>query len=307
MSRMKTIKAVDVVLSTIALGYKNSGLVGEHLMPIVPVPKENVKVPVFGESAYRLHDTKRAIRGATNEISPDGFGMMPITLHEHDLGYPIDYRENDESYFNLQSIATNHATLGVQLKREKAIADMVQNPDNYKSSNKIALSGTSQFTDPNSDALGIFSDGKQAVQDGTGADANVTVLDNLSYTALRKHPQLLGMLRIKNGILKHEDLVDILEIEKIIVGKAIYSDATKKRNKFWKNAVAMAYVPEQQADVDRNMYEPSFGYTFRKEQTPFVDKYMKEGGKVQVIRATEIYESVMTMPDAGYLISNTVG
>ncbi len=306
MSRMKKIKMIDVVLSQLALGHKNSALVGEHLMPIISVPKESVSVPVFGESAYQLHDTGRAIRGATNVMSPDEFTLLPVTLKEHDLGYPIDYRENDESYFNLQSIATNHATLGVQLKREKAIADMAQNPDNYSASNKIALSGSSQFTDPNSDVLGIFTDGKQAVQDATGADVNVTVLDNLSYTALRHHPQLLGMLRIKNGILRHEDLVDILEIEKIIVGKAVYSDATKQRNKFWQKSAVLGYVPNKKADVDHNKYEPSYGYTFRKEKTPFVDKYMTEGGKVEVIRSTEIYESVMTMPDAGYLISNTV-
>lgn len=306
MSRMKKLKVVDAVLSNLALGYKNPNLINEQLMPIVPVNGESVKVPVFGATAYRIHETSRAIRGATNVMSPDAFEMIDITLKEHDLGYPIDYREKDESYFSLTSMGTFHATLGVQLKREKAVADLAQDPNNYANSNKIALSGSSQFTDQTSDVLGIFDDAKQAIEDGTAADANTLVLDSVTYRALRRHKQLLDKLRVKDGMIRHQDLAEILEIEKIIVGKSIYSDANKQRHKFWNNSAILAYVPEAQANVDRNKYEPSFGYTLRKKKTPFVDKYMTEGNKVEVIRSTEIYKSVMTMPDAGYLISNTV-
>ena len=49
------------------------------------------------------------------------------TLTEHDLSYPIDYREEQEAEkVKLQLHATNVVTEGLQLKHEKACADLVQ-------------------------------------------------------------------------------------------------------------------------------------------------------------------------------------
>jgi hypothetical protein len=53
------------------------------------------------------------------------------------------------------------------------------------------------------------------------------------------------------------------------------------------------------------MYEPSYGYTFRKKNKPVVDTYVTNGGKVQLIRNTDLFDLKIVGADAGYLVTNT--
>ena len=110
-------------------------------------------------------------------MDPSDVTSIDVGYDEHDLQYPIDYREKAEAAFPLESMATDTVTEAIALKREKAIADMAQNAANYGSSNKIALSGTSCFSDKvNSDPTGVITDGKEAVRQKIGRKPNTAVI-----------------------------------------------------------------------------------------------------------------------------------
>lgn len=308
MSRLSNLRVVDPVLSNLAIGYGGNMFgAAEALFPIVEVDKEGGKIPVFGKDQFRAYNTERALRAKSNRIQPSDVGGIDIALDEHDLEYPIDYRENKEAAFPLRAHATHVVTEGIQLRREKACADMAQDPANYPASNKIALSGTSQFSDgSNSDPEGVVDDGKEAIRKAIAKDANTMVIGPSSWKTMKRHPKLRELLSTASKrLIRLEDLQDIFEIENILIGKAVSAaDNEDQVSDLWQDNIVLAYVPKKQADMERNLYEPSYGYTLRRKGSLQMDA-RTEDGKIELIRQTDIYRPHLLGATAGYLISNT--
>lgn len=304
MGRLEELR-INAYLSEIARGYSNNSFIAENLFPTIHSDKEKIDIIEFNKEAFQVYDTERAIRANSNVISPKGFNKHTTTLKEHDLAYPIDYREEEEAEkIKLQVHATNVVTQGLYLKHEKQCADLVQNPNNYATTNKIALSGTSKFSDKDSDPVKVISTGKDAVCEQIGQDPNTLVMGQEVWTALKQNANLKGLIAgTSNKIITLDLLKEFFEVENIYVGKAIYSDATNKFQRVWGNNIILAYVPKL---TSRTQYDPAFGYTVRKKDSLQIDEYEKEGNKVKYIRATDIYTPFLVGPEAGYLISNCV-
>lgn len=303
MGRLSKLRVVDPVLTNLATGYTNEQFVGDQLMPFVLVDKEGGKIPLFGKEHFKVYSTERALRAKSNRINPEDIGEVDVALDEHDLEYPIDYREDAESAFPLQARATNTVVEGIRLRHEVMVADMVQNPANYSVGNKIALSGTSQFTDDTSDPEGVVSDAKAAVRAKIVKEPNTMVIGYSTWRVLKRHPQLKAILSdTRPRLVQLADLREIFEIENIVIGKAVKANDAGVTTDIWGDNMVLAYVPR--ASGDRSPYEPSFGYTLRKKGNPVVDT-RTEDGKIELIRNTDIFRPFLLGADAGYLISDT--
>ena len=304
MGRLEDLR-INAYLSEVARGYGNNSFIAENLFPIIDSEKEKIDIFQFNKEAFQLYDTERAIRANSNVISPKGFSKHTATLAEHDLAYPIDYREEDEAEkVKLQLHATNVVTEGLKLKLEKQCADLAQDPKNYATENKIALSGTSQFTNDASDPLKVVNDGKDAVCGKIGKDPNTLVMGQEVWQALKQNTSLKNLIASSsNKIITLDLLKEFFEIENIVVGRSIYADANNNFARVWGNNIILAYVPKL---TSRTEYDPSFGYTVRKKDALQIDEYQKEGNKVKYIRATDIYTPFLVGAEAGYLISNAV-
>lgn len=303
MGRLSKLRVVDPVLTNLATGYTNEQFVGDQLMPFVLVDKEGGKIPLFGKEHFKVYLTERALRAKSNRINPEDIGSVDVAMDEHDLEYPIDYREDAESAFPLQARATNTVVEGIRLRHEVMVAEMVQNPASYAASNKIALSGTSRFTDNTSDPEGVVSDAKAAVRAKIVKEPNTLVIGYATWRVLKRHPQLRAILSdTRPRLVQLADLREIFEIENIVIGRAVKASDAGVTSDIWGDNMVLAYVPK--ASGDRSPYEPSFGYTLRKRGNPVVDT-RTEDGKIELIRNTDIFRPFLLGADAGYLISDT--
>ena len=303
MGRLSKLRVVDPVLTNLATGYTNEQFVGDQLMPFVLVDKEGGKIPLFGKEHFKVYSTERALRAKSNRINPEDIGEVDVALDEHDLEYPIDYREDAESAFPLQARATNTVVEGIRLRHEVMVAEMVQNPANYSVGNKIALSGASRFTDDTSDPEGVVSDAKAAVRAKIVKEPNTMVIGYSTWRVLKRHPKLKAILSdTRSRLVQLADLREIFEIENIVVGRAVKANDAGVTSDIWGDNMVLAYVPK--ASGDRSPYEPSFGYTLRKKGNPVVDT-RTEDGKIELIRNTDIFRPFLLGADAGYLISDT--
>ena len=310
MSRTAKLRIVDPILSTLARGYIFPELACETLFPMVRIEKEAGELPQFGKEAFRIYQTERALRAKSNRINPEDYGSIDVKLKEHDLEYPIDYREREESanVLPLERWATNVVTKGLRIRCEKKCADLAQNPANYAAGNKLALAGGDKFSDyVNSSPTGVFDDAKDQVRQTIGAEPNTAVIAYNVWKKLKRHPELLGLIKYsQKGVLTLDLLKEIIEVENVVIGRSAYdNEAGGPLVDVWSNTIVMAYVPKQQADTERTEYDPSFGYTFGKKNQPTVDTYV-EGGKVQIIRNTDIFEPYIVGAEAGYLIYNAI-
>ena len=303
MGRLEDLR-VNAYLSKVARGYTNSAFIAENLFPVIDSELEKVDIFEFNKEAFQVYDTERSIRANSNVISPKGFSKKTTTLTEHDLAYPIDYREEEESkVVKLQLHATNVVTEGLKLKHEKQCADLVQNTDNYATTNKIVLSGTSLFSNAASDPEGAVDDAKNAIAGRIAQEPNTMVMGYESFKDLKKHPKLRELVSSsQTRIITLELMKQIFDIENIYVGKSVFVNEAGDFVKVWGNNIVLAYVPQLNS---RTEYDPSFAYTVKKKDSLKIDEYTKEGNKVKYIRATDIYTPFLVGPDAGYLIKNS--
>lgn len=305
MGRLEDLR-INAYLSEVARGYRNNAFVADVLFPTIHSEKEKIDIFEFNKEAFNIYDTERAIRANSNVISPQGFKKHTTTLTEHDLSYPIDYREEQEAEkIKLQLHATNVVTNGLQLKHEKQCADLVQNPENYSSDNKIILSGTSCFNHPDSDPQSVIDEAKDKVSAKIAQDPNTMVIGQEAWKGLRRNPQLRSLISdSKNKLITLDFLKEIFEIDNIVIGKSIFADQNGNFVRIWKDSIILAYVPD--LGTSRTEYDPSFAYTVRKKDALQIDEYTKEGNKVKYIRATDIYTPFLVGAEAGYLISNVI-
>lgn len=305
MGRLEELR-INAYLSEVARGYSNNSFIAESLFPVINSDLEKVDIFEFNKEAFQVYDTERAIRANSNVISPKGFKKHTTTLTEHDLAYPIDYREEEEARkIKLQVHATNVVTQGLLLKLETQCATLAQDPNKYPATNKIALSGTSQFTHKDSDPVGVIDDAKDAISRQIGQDPNTLVMGQEVWESLKRNESLKGLIaNSTNKIVTLNLLKEFFEVENIVIGKAIYSNANDQFVRVWGNNIILAYVPKLNA---RTEYDPAFAYTIRKKDALQIDEYEKEGNKVRYIRATDIYTPFLVGAEAGYLISNVNG
>lgn len=306
MGRLSKLRVVDPVLTNLAIGYTNEELVADQLLPFVNLDTEAGKIPLFGKEHFKLYATERALRAKSNRINPEDIGSVDVVMDEHDLEWPIDYREDAESAFPLQAMATGIVTAGIRLRHEVMVADMVQNPASYGAGNKIVLAGTDQFTDEASDPEGVVSDAKAAVRAKIVKEPNTLVIGYDSWRVLKRHPQLKAILSDNRPrLVQIADLREIFEIENIVVGRAVKANDQGVTTDIWGDSMVLAYVAKAQGDM-RSPYEPAFGYTLRRKGKPVVD-IRTEDGKIELVRNTDIFRPYLLGPDAGYLISDTNG
>ncbi|MFZ1290770.1 MAG: hypothetical protein WAR79_11810 [Melioribacteraceae bacterium] len=303
---LKLKRVNNPVLSELARGYSNAEHIGTKIFPVVEVTKEGGKVPLFSKEAFKIYNTERAIRAASNQISPDSRSTVDFVLTEHDLSYPIDYRELDEDDMNLKMHATNVVTSGINLRLEKQIADLIQNTANYPATNRITLTTGSGFNQSASNPIQIIDDAKNAVRAQIAKHPNVAVLGAATYSALKNHPAIVDRIKYTMNAVVTEDLLkQLLTFEELYVGNAVYSNDSGDNVDLFGDFMGLYYIPKAQTKEKRSYYEPSYGYTFKKKLYPVVDFFDRDG-KVLFVRSTDIFVPRIVGPDAGFLISNTV-
>lgn len=304
MGRLSNLRVVDPVLTNLATGYSNEAFVAESIFPLVSVAKEAGKIPTFGKDSFKIYETERAIRANSNVISPESIGTTDFVLTEHDLAYPVDYREEDEAIFDAETYATEVVSQGIELRREKIAADIAQDENNYILGNKTTLSGTSQFTNASSDPIGVIDDAKSAIKSALGANHQLTmVMGESTFKALRNHAQIIEKIKYSmKGIVTVDLLKEIFGINNIVVGKGTFLNGNSFTD-LWGDNIVLAVTPKGA----KSMYTPSYGYTLRKTGMPQIDTYFQEGNKVKMIRRTDIFAVKMLSNCAGYLIKDTNG
>lgn len=304
MGRLEDLR-INAYLSEVARGYTNNAFIAENLFPTIESELEKVDIFQFNKEAFQLYDTERAIRANSNIILPQGFSKHTATLTEHDLAYPIDYREEEEAKkVKLQIHATNVVSEGLKLKHEKQCADLAQNPENYAAENKLILTEETKFSNKDANPQTTIDSAKDAVSKKIGQDPNTLVMGQAVWNTLKRQPILVNMIsNSKDKMLTLEMLKNFFEIDNIFVGKSIFTNANNQFVRVWGNNIVLAYVPQ---NASRTEYDPTFAYTIRKKGALKIDEYSKEGNKVKYIRATDIYTPFMVGAEAGCLIQDVI-
>lgn len=297
-------RVVDPVLTKIAVDFRNEALIGDLLLPRVPVDMRAGKVVEFGKEAFHLYNTLRAPGAAVKEIEI-GYENKPFALMMHSLAGKVPVEKLQEAAkgpgvdLGSRSVLSVMGTLS--LGAEKYQANLIRNPATYPTSHVRTLSGVDQWTDAGSDPVADIDGGKEAVRSNIGRYPNTLALGPAAFNALKNHPKTLERFKYTSSTsITPEMLAALLDIKNVVVGKAIYTDDIGVSQDIWGGDAILAYVPESASKET-----PAFGYTYVLTGTPVVEaSYFRQETKSWIFPTTYEYSPEVVCQDAGYLLQS---
>lgn len=304
----------------VSVKYKNPAitLIADQVLPRIPV---NVK-----EFKYKKYDLAQGLtvpntfvgrRGQPGEVE---FTAAELTDSTEDFGLddPVPQEDIDQAKAAVSNggiphdpilDATEYLTDLILLDREVRTAGIVFNPATYGAANKIQLSGTDQFDDPASDALSILLEGLEST---LIFRPNTMVIGQQAWTKLRTNRSMLSALQPNvsdpKGVLTTQQVAELLEIERVIIGSGWVNNARKGQTlaptRVWGGHVALLHI-NQQANAQRGI---TFGFTAqygtRIAGSMPDSKIGLRGG--QRVRVGETVREKIIAPELGYFIQDAV-
>ncbi len=223
-------------LAGVSIAYRNMDYVADKVFPTIDTNDPKVKITKYirgdwfrDEAGIRAAGA-RANRGApktTNvSVSTDEYAFASEVTDEDrrfskSLGAPVLQPETD---------AIEFAADKVDLKKERRVASLI-------------TSGTwADGVSGGADAEGLWSPGgstntfltdietgRKAVRSYIGRNPNVLLLDDATFGALKECESVLEKIKYtQRGVLTKELLAAMLDLDEVLVGKAVYSSANEK-------------------------------------------------------------------------------
>lgn len=303
-------RVVDPILSTVAQGYQNSEMVANYLFPTVPVNLRGGNIITFGKEAFMLYASQRAPGENTRRVK-FGYAGGQYSLLDYSLEGLVPVEVEQEAMngpgIDMGSSAIAQVSAIMALRLEKASADIARTAASYAASNKVTLSGTSQWSDfsGTSDPIKDVQTAKEAIRAATGKRPNTMVLGALVFAMLVQHPKIVDRIKYTGrDVATPELLASLFGVARVVVGDSIYANDAGTFADVWGKDVVLAYT--QLGDLSSNGL-PSYGYTYQLSGYPQVEEaYFDRNAKSWIYPVTRVEAPVMAAATAGYLITNAV-
>jgi len=297
-------RVIDPVLSSVAQGYRNARFIGTELMPIIYCPKSGVKLMKFGKEAFMKYNMRRSPGGQVARVQY-GYATDPVALVQDSLEavVPREWLRDTQDVPNVNNgtKAINLVMMSVMLGLEIEIAEIVTNAANYGANNKVTLTSTDKWTDPASKLKNQIDAYKEAVRSKIGIYPNTLQLTPSDFTACTNHPEVINQFKYSTSeSITVEMLAKFFDIEKVVVGKSVWTPNESSDFQDCWTASTLAYVPPE---GERDMGVPSYGYTYTLDDHPLVEEPYYDKGIKSWLYPTE-YERrpYLTSMEAGFLI-----
>ncbi|SEK34246.1 hypothetical protein SAMN05443999_101250 [Roseovarius azorensis] len=309
---------VDPVLTAIAVNYRNPDIafIADRVMPRVPVMAPEFKWTWYPpEQMFTVPDTEVGRKGLVQQVEFTGeertssvrdYGLDDV-VPQRDIDAARSMRAAGNSAFDPEARAVEGLTHLIQLDREKRVAAMVQDPDNYDADKKAVLSGTSQFSHASSDPIALIT---QALDATFIMRPNVAVIDRKGWTALSTNPNILKAINRTSGDkgrASREAVAELFELSEILVGDTYFNSARKGQTaafeRVWASHLALIHR-NTQAGPDG--VTPSWGWTAQfdgRVSGRFFDPKVGLKGAT-TLRVGEQVREVIAAPATGYLFQD---
>lgn len=317
----------DNVLTNISVGYKNDGHIADRVAPVVRSGKRQGTYYVFGRESFKPRQTDRAPGTRANEVEYD-MTSRPFIATGHALIGKLTDEERDEAPqgFNPEPQLVETVTDGVDLGREKRVADMVRDVNNVP--NNITLAGSDQFSvtrnadgtySSTGDPWGVMEDALMAVRRAVGIIPNAAVIPWDITRVLRHHPSLTAQLSDnERTIITLQVLKELLEVDEILVPR-VQQDTSNTFTRLednepaeplgdlsevWGTDILFFYrPPNPQKRV------PSFSYTFRvreRNQDGSVNRWREDDRHSDFFEVGRTEAEHVVCGHAAYLVKNAI-
>lgn len=301
-------------LSGFAIRYRNSAYIADEVSPVCEVDSKSGFYYSFGETDdFDEYETAASEEGAVSESKGkrqrNQYDTTPFS-HKEFLSAEAE-EEGDLISLPEIDLAVERVTDVVLRKREIAVANKLTTASNYPTgykttvTNKWGTATVKQIVD-------VINTAKDALVD-EGQEPQL-VMGNVVYRALASNANLIAAVVPTKAVaqLKIDQLAELLEVKRIVVGKA--QKTTKVKNKttksrIWGDFAILNYVNPKPSIFGTTGHNVTFrrklkGMPMRTYLIPRMDKGSDGGTDIQV-SFIEDYAHIVN-DAAGYLFSAPV-
>jgi hypothetical protein len=285
--------------------------IGLRVFPIVEVMKKAATFPaITRESTTRLLDTKRAAGGNYNR---DGFDTedIPYNCEEHGLEGPLDDSQRNLYKTDFDAEFVTVQTIGdkLLLAQEGRISAAAFNTSVFTGSALYTDVSAAPWTAAGSDVIGHVKAAREKVRQNCGVEPNAIVMNKSNWDKLIENTAIKAAIQYVARLTEQElrnALADILGVQKVIVGKAIYNSAKQGKTfsgaEVWgSNYALIGYIPE-----DKDIVAPAVGrsplWVEDSPENQTVESYREEGVRSDVYRVRQNIDEVVVDPYFGHLL-----
>ena len=315
---------VNALLSTLSIALMNddAGFIASGMFPDVYLEKQSDVYPVYGSGTFFQdpgHDAMVRAPGAPTPLAGYTMSTSPYYAENFAIGaeIPDELRANRDAVYDLDNNALQLVTGIQKIRRERAFSADFMTTGVWGTD----ATGGSTFTKwsdyGGSDPIRDFRTGIRTVQTATGRRPNKLGMGRIVWDKLQDHPDLVG--RLNGGatpgqpaIVKREFLAQLLEIDEVLVGDAVYDataeGGTPSLTRIVDDDALLLYTPRSPG-----LMTPAGGYTFvwrtaqNGTQAPwFIRKWRDDRQRRDVIEAHAYWDQVKTLAAAGYFFSDAV-
>lgn len=286
------------ILTNLLLGMGQGTFVAEKLFPRLPQALSSVMLAQIGDERFRKYNLRRAPGTATKRVDIKYDGKT-YTVEQYAVEVPIPrelIREAEESrrlnvgnYLDISRIAMVTANDILALDYEIEVAALATTPATYAAGNVFTLAGPTKWSSADGTPVDDIENAHNVIRKKIGKRANKLTLSADAFVALKGNLQVRSYLPdTQLGAPTLDQLKNILNVEEIVVGDAVWKDETDTGLDVWGNNAILAYVPRMAgAGSDISLAEPAFGFTNVIEGHPFAETpYYEPGIKSWVYGAT---------------------
>lgn len=307
-------RVIDPILTEVARGYQQNGLVGGLLFPKVPVRQRGGRIITFGKESFMAYANTRRAPGQSTRRIQFGYSGALFALEDHSLEGQVPYETEQEAAavpgIDIAARTVNGVQDIIAQRLEVVQATLSTNTANYAASNRVALSGTSQWSDQTtgvSNPTAVVETGKEAIRAKTGKRPNVAVVGPLVFRWLKTHPLIVDRIKYTGrDVLTTELLASLWGIQQVVIGDAVQAADDGTFSDVWGKSVVLAYTVTAGLAAQG---VPSYGYTYQLEGMPMAEEpYVDRNAKSWIYPVTDVVAPVMATADgeSGYLISAAV-
>jgi len=307
MMNTKQHRVVDPILTTHAQGYLQAKKVGLALFPSVSVPNLGGTIIKFGKEAFKQYNARRS-PGSDVKIIDIGYSSDKFQLVQDALDVKVP-REHLGDAANVPGIdlgmtASNTAMKALTLALEVEQAGLAFDANNYSAANKITLTGADKWSDPTSDPISDIEDAIEAVRKSCGLRPNTMTIGAQVWKHLKNHPKILERFTFtSNQSISTQMIAALFGLETVAIGETVFAADNGDFQDVWGNGVVLAYV----AVDPKGREEPSFGYTYTKENHPYIEEpYFQDANRSWFYGSTYDRVPIITGMDAGFLFKDVV-
>ncbi len=300
---------VSQLLTNVSIAYRNEEYIWREVLPVVPVTRKKDSIREYDRADWNR--SRAGVRSQNARGSRGGYNVTTQTFEAVERSMSTDVTDDERSMRSAVDdpdvSAAQFCSDQVNLAAEIVAAGVVFNAANYTST--TTLSGTSQWSDGQSDPIGDVATGISTVKTALGRKPNRLIIGGEVWMELKDHPDLISRFNpTQVPILTPEMIAPILGVEKIIIGEAIQTTsaeeaATDVLANIWGKHASLLYVPSQP-----DLYTPTWGYTLIYDAVDFLTETWRngDGATSDAVRVRTAFVMKVLATFAGYYIIDAV-